>query len=102
MGNPIGGMRSALPSGKPTNRSGRPSTKLGLWGCGEGVTESSLLSESAEIPLRMRLNLQSKPTSILMSYPGIPCLTLQAERFNNLLSLKPSPGYHQNESLGWD
>jgi len=34
MGNPIGGMRSARPSGKPTNRSGRPSTKLGLWGCG--------------------------------------------------------------------
>ena len=38
MGNPIGGMRSARPSGKPTNRSGRPSIKLGLWGCGEGVT----------------------------------------------------------------
>jgi len=31
-------MRSAHPSGKPTNRSGRPSTRLGLWGCGEGVT----------------------------------------------------------------
>jgi hypothetical protein len=25
-------------AGKPTNRSGRPSIKLGLWGCGEGVT----------------------------------------------------------------
>jgi hypothetical protein len=31
-------MRSARPSGDPTNRSGRPSIKLGLWGCGEGVT----------------------------------------------------------------
>ncbi len=38
MGNPMGGMRSARPSGDPTNRSGRPSTRLGLWGCGEGVT----------------------------------------------------------------
>ena len=40
MGNPIGGMRSARPSGEPTNRSGRPSTRprLGLRGCGEGVT----------------------------------------------------------------
>jgi len=38
MGNPIG-MRSARPSGKPTNRSGRPGFKPGLWGCGEGVTE---------------------------------------------------------------
>jgi len=34
MGNPIGKMRSALPSGKPTNRSERPSIKLGLWGSG--------------------------------------------------------------------
>jgi hypothetical protein len=31
-------MRSARPSGDPTNRSGRPSIRLGLWGCGEGVT----------------------------------------------------------------
>ena len=38
MGNPMGGMRCALPSGKPTIRSGRPSIRLGLWGCGEGVT----------------------------------------------------------------
>ncbi len=30
-------MRSARPSGKPTNRSGRPSIRLGLLGCGEGV-----------------------------------------------------------------
>ncbi|MFZ8795132.1 MAG: ribbon-helix-helix domain-containing protein [Acidilobaceae archaeon] len=34
----MGGMRCALPSGKPTNRSGRPGFKPGLWGCGEGVT----------------------------------------------------------------
>jgi len=31
-------MRSARPSGDPTNRSGRPSTRLGLLGCGEEGT----------------------------------------------------------------
>jgi hypothetical protein len=42
MGNPIGGMRCALPSGDPTNRSGRPSIRLGLLGCGEEVTITKL------------------------------------------------------------
>jgi hypothetical protein len=40
MGNPIGGMRSALPSGKPTNRSGR--LLKASRGCGEGVTITKL------------------------------------------------------------
>jgi len=44
-------MRSARPSGDPTNRSGRPSIKLGLWGCGEGVTQETLDAVDALVRL---------------------------------------------------
>jgi hypothetical protein len=45
-------MWKVLPSGDPTSRSGRPRTRLGLRGCGEGVTVQ---------PVRQARGLQSVP-----------------------------------------
>jgi HEPN domain-containing protein len=54
-------MRSARPSGKPTNRSGRPGSKLGLLGCGEGVTRIS-----------RRLRREGEPSMYGDEESGIP------------------------------
>jgi hypothetical protein len=54
-------MRSARPSGDPTNRSGRPGSKLGLLGCGEGVTRIS-----------RRLRREGEPSMYGDEESGIP------------------------------
>jgi hypothetical protein len=60
-------MRSARPSGDPTNRSGRPSIKLGLWGCGEGVTIEQETLDAVDALVRLGIfKSRSKALKILI------------------------------------
>ncbi len=60
-------MRSARPSGDPTNRSGRPSIRLGLWGCGEGVTIDRETLDAVDALVRLGIfKSRSKALKILI------------------------------------
>ena len=88
-------MRSALQSGDPTNRSERPSIKLGLWGCGGNL---AFLRAGWGSPLIPRLKGEALTCNLWFERgavaPGLECLLFSSYYSSNRASKSSSLNLH--------